>query len=112
MPLVAYAVPPSRECFAACLFTCYDLLKPDVVTELAWRNDMMDFAMPYLIQVMREYMTKVDSLSKDNQQRKADEESNPPTPAMGMPQLMLGGPGMMGGGPGMGGGYQQQGFRG
>jgi clathrin heavy chain len=89
------------------------LLKPDVVTELAWRNDMMDFAMPYLIQVMREYMGKVDNLNKDNQQRKADEESNPQVPTLGMPQLMLGGPGMMpGGGMGMGGGYPQQGFRG
>lgn len=28
----------NHECFAACLFTCYDLLKPDVVLELAWRN--------------------------------------------------------------------------
>ena len=22
-----------KECFAACLFTCYDLIKPDVVVE-------------------------------------------------------------------------------
>lgn len=49
----------NKECFGACLYTCYDLLKPDVVMELAWRNGMMDFAMPYMIQVMREYMTKV-----------------------------------------------------
>lgn len=48
-----------KECFAACLFQCYDLLRPDVVVELAWRNNLMDFAMPYLIQVLREYTTKV-----------------------------------------------------
>uniref|UniRef100_A0A7M4DYS9 Clathrin heavy chain n=1 Tax=Crocodylus porosus TaxID=8502 RepID=A0A7M4DYS9_CROPO len=48
-----------QECFAACLFTCYDLLHPDVVLELAWRHNIMDFAMPYFIQVMREYLTKV-----------------------------------------------------
>ncbi|KAL7986813.1 hypothetical protein Chor_013096 [Crotalus horridus] len=51
-----------KECFAASLFTCYDLLHPDVVLELAWRHNIMDFAMPYFIQVMREYLTKVDGL--------------------------------------------------
>ena len=47
------------ECFGACLFACYDLLHPDVILELAWRHNIMDFAMPYMIQVMREYTTKV-----------------------------------------------------
>lgn len=47
------------ECFAATLFMCYDLLKPDVVLELAWRHNLIDFAMPYMIQVMREYLNKV-----------------------------------------------------
>ena len=47
------------ECFAAALFTCYDLLHPDVVLELAWRNNILDFAMPYIIQVLKEYITKV-----------------------------------------------------
>merc|ERR1712151_839626 len=40
------------ECFAACLYTCYDLLRPDVALELAWRKGMLDFAMPYLIPAM------------------------------------------------------------
>lgn len=48
------------ECFGACLFQCYDLLRPDVILELAWRHNIMDFAMPYMIQVMREYITKVN----------------------------------------------------
>lgn len=50
-----------RECFAASLFTCYDLLPPDVVLELAWRHDLVDLAMPYFIQVMREYLSKVST---------------------------------------------------
>ena len=50
-----------KECFAACLFASYDLLHPDVVLEVAWRNNIMDFAMPYFIQVMREYLTKVST---------------------------------------------------
>jgi len=50
--------------FAAALFTCYDLVRPDVVLELAWESKMMDFAMPYMIQFVREYTTKVDKLEK------------------------------------------------
>uniref|UniRef100_A0A4W5R2C5 Clathrin, heavy chain-like 1 n=1 Tax=Hucho hucho TaxID=62062 RepID=A0A4W5R2C5_9TELE len=53
-----------KECFAACLFASYDLLHPDVVLELAWRHNIMDFAMPYFIQVMREYLTKVSPAPK------------------------------------------------
>lgn len=52
----------NHDCFSACLFHCYDLLHPDVILELSWRNGIMDFAMPYLIQVMREYRTKVSRL--------------------------------------------------
>lgn len=37
-----------RSSFAATLFTCYELIRPDVVLELAWRNGFTDFAMPYL----------------------------------------------------------------
>ena len=47
------------ECFAACLYQCYDLLHPDVILELAWKHKITDYAMPYLIQVMREYTAKV-----------------------------------------------------
>ncbi|KAK8884028.1 Clathrin heavy chain 2 [Tritrichomonas musculus] len=42
------------ECFAAATYVCYDLVQPDVILELAWRNEAIDFAMPYLIQNMRE----------------------------------------------------------
>lgn len=48
-----------KECFASCLFTCYDLLRPDVILELAWRHNIIDYAMPYIVQVLREYLTKV-----------------------------------------------------
>ena len=29
-----------KECFAACLFTCYSFLKPDTVLETAWRHGL------------------------------------------------------------------------
>jgi clathrin heavy chain len=53
-----------NECFAACLYTCYDLIKPDVALELSWRNNIQDMAMPYLIQVLREFTLKVGELEK------------------------------------------------
>jgi len=81
----------NKECFAACLFACYDLIKPDVILELAWRNNIVDFAMPYLIQVMREYMNKVDGLDEKEEERAAEEASQPAQPMMGLGnQLMLG----------------------
>ena len=52
----------NHECFAACLFQCYDLLRPDVILELSWKHNIMDFAMPYMINVLREYTTKVNLL--------------------------------------------------
>ena len=51
----------SNECFAACLFMCYDLLSPDYVLELSWRHNLLDFGMPYMIQVMKEYIDKASS---------------------------------------------------
>ena len=44
-----------RACFAATLFTCYDLISPDIAIELAWRNGYTDFAMPYMYVQRRTY---------------------------------------------------------
>jgi len=54
----------NKECFAACLYSCYSLLQADFVLELAWRNGMTDFAMPFFIQVTRDLHSKVDQLSE------------------------------------------------
>jgi clathrin heavy chain len=48
-----------KECFAAALYTCYDIVKPDVALEMSWKAKILDFAFPYLIQVVREYTSKV-----------------------------------------------------
>eukprot|EP00933_Yihiella_yeosuensis_P029628 TRINITY_DN23254_c0_g4_i1.p1 TRINITY_DN23254_c0_g4~~TRINITY_DN23254_c0_g4_i1.p1 ORF type:complete len:1717 (+),score=465.38 TRINITY_DN23254_c0_g4_i1:179-5329(+) len=63
-----------KECFAACLYTCYDHIRPDVALELAWRKNLMDFAMPYLIQVLREYTSRVDALDKKTLKKEEAEE--------------------------------------
>lgn len=110
----------NKECFAACLYTCYDLLRPDVVFEIAWMHGLMDFAMPYAIQFMREYTGKVDALVADKKERNeekvtAEKEAQEhqmnqnmyaqllpaALPAPGMESVQQGvGPGGMGG-PGM-----------
>ncbi|WZZ42116.1 hypothetical protein YC2023_038375 [Brassica napus] len=63
--LVYFIEQGKKECFATCLFVCYDLIRPDVALELAWINNMLDFAFPYLLQFIREYSGKVDELIKD-----------------------------------------------
>ncbi|MQM02720.1 hypothetical protein Taro_035489, partial [Colocasia esculenta] len=63
--LVYFIEQGKKECFASCLFICYDLIRPDVALELAWMNNMIDFAFPYLLQFIREYTGKVDELVKD-----------------------------------------------
>merc|ERR1712151_348665 len=84
-----------KECFAACLFTCYDLIRPDVGLELAWRKNMLDFAMPFLIQVLREYTGRVDALDKKTQKKEEAEEkeksaSNDFVPDYMVPAMMAG----------------------
>jgi len=78
------------ECFAASLFSCYDLLRPDVILELSWRHNIMDFAMPYMAQVMREYLTKVDKLTESESIRKEEQEAQESQPIVyNEPQLMI-----------------------
>ena len=49
----------NHECFAAGTFVMYDMLRPDLILELAWKHNIIDFAMPYLIQSLKEYTQKV-----------------------------------------------------
>ena len=72
------------DCFAACLFHCYDQLHPDVILELGWRYNIMDFAMPYLINVMREYVSKVNRLEETESKRKEENDTNENKPMMNM----------------------------
>jgi len=53
-----------KECFCATLYTCYDLISPDVALELAWRNGYTDYVMPYVIQYTKHLHEKVALLEK------------------------------------------------
>ncbi len=63
------------DCFAAQLYACYDLLRPDAVLELAWTRGVIDFAFPFFIQAVREYTTKVDKMLTEAQEHKVAAES-------------------------------------
>ena len=71
VPLPALPLSPhlstqinNHAAFAATLYTCYDLVRPDVVLEIAWRNKIIDFAFPYIIQYVRDLSVRVDSVEK------------------------------------------------
>ncbi|GAO47155.1 clathrin heavy chain [Saitoella complicata NRRL Y-17804] len=102
----------NKECFAAMLYTCYDLLDLDLVMELSWRHGLSDYSMPYQIQKMREQTTRLTALEKDNEERKKKEvegekiEAETPMMGIGQPLMITGGPGMMGAQPTGYGGFQ------
>jgi clathrin heavy chain len=73
--LVYFIEQGKKECFASCLFICYDLIRADVALELAWTNNMLDFAFPYLLQYIREYTSKVDDLVKDRIESQKEEKA-------------------------------------
>ncbi|KAL6748149.1 vesicle coat protein clathrin, heavy chain [Haematococcus lacustris] len=64
-----------HECFAATMFACYDLLKPEAVLELSWRNGLLEFAFPYMIQAVKEYTGKVDMLMLERKEQTANQEA-------------------------------------
>lgn len=59
----------NKECFAATLYACYDLVRADVVMELSWRHGLNDFAMPYQLQNMRDTQNKLRQLEKEVKER-------------------------------------------
>ncbi|CAJ1036018.1 Clathrin, heavy-chain linker/Clathrin-H-link/Region in Clathrin and VPS, putative [Leishmania lindenbergi] len=62
--LLDYFVKDYPDCFVACLYRCYDLLKPSAVLLKAWLNHRTEVAMPYMIQVLQEYSSKIDRMEK------------------------------------------------
>ncbi|KAF7833783.1 clathrin heavy chain 1 [Senna tora] len=73
--LIYFIEQGKKECFASCLFVCYDIIRPDVALELAWMNNMLDFSFPYLLQFIREYTGKVDELIKDRIEAQKEEKA-------------------------------------
>merc|ERR1711871_826369 len=97
----------AKEAFGALLFTCYDLLKPDLVMEKAWRAGWSDVAMPYFVQTLRDMNAKINMLMDERKERQAKEakegeDQNSANQGLVYAQQMLP--------PATGGGYSQSGY--
>ncbi len=92
-----------KACFAATLYTCYELIRPDIVMELAWRNGYTDFSMPYMIQYMRHLHEKVSVLEQRTAPPPEVHDSAPVESHMGMGMGMMGDTLMITNGPMYGG---------
>ena len=83
----------NRECYVGMLYACYDLIRPDVVLELSWRNGLIDHAMPFLVNMLCEQTKQMAELKADNEARKAREKEQEKvddnTPILGGNRLMI-----------------------
>lgn len=75
------------------LYACYDLIRLPTVMELSWRHNLTDFTMPFLINYMSQQASTIETLKKDNEERKAreskDQKEEDSTPILGGSRLML-----------------------
>jgi len=86
----------SRECYVGMLYACYDLLRPDLILEMSWRNGLHDFTMPYMINLISQQTAALEMLKKDNEERKTREVSQQKkeddTPILGSRLMLTQGP--------------------
>jgi len=108
-----------RSCFTATLYTCYDLIRPDIAMELAWRNGYSDYTMPYLIQYVKNLHEKVKVLETrtappKEEEKEAEMAAAAQAAAYGFGGGMMNDTLMIANQPTYGGGYgvQQQGGNG
>lgn len=78
------------------LYACYDLIRPDLVLELSWRNGLHDFTMPYMINMLAQQTKELSLLKADNEARKAKEKEQEKvednTPILGNRLMITAGP--------------------
>lgn len=72
--LKRFAKDRRGEWFTIACYYCYDLLKPDIVMELAWTYDLKDFGMPYFIQLCSDLSSNLESVKKKHEEREKKEE--------------------------------------
>lgn len=75
------------------LYACYDLIPLHTVMELSWRHGLSDFTMPFMINYMSQQAAAIETLRKDNEERKAREASTQKQeddgPILGQSRLLL-----------------------
>lgn len=86
----------NRECYVGMLYACYDLIRPDLILELSWRNGLNDFTMPYMINMLAQQTKAIAELKADNDARKAKEKEQEKvednTPILGNRLMITAGP--------------------
>ncbi|TFK26167.1 clathrin heavy chain 1 [Coprinopsis marcescibilis] len=109
----------NKECFAAVLYICFDLLHSDVVMELSWQHGLNDFYMPYKIQIERTRVERLaqiekevrDRSKKDEQKEQAEADAPIINPGGFGNRLLLEDGGFGGGAPLNGMAYSMTGFQ-
>jgi clathrin heavy chain len=75
------------------LYACYDLIPIHVVMEISWRNGLTDFTMPFMINFLAQQSSTIETLKKDNEERKLREKSTETeennAPILGGNRLMI-----------------------
>lgn len=83
----------SRECYVGMLYACYDLIPVHVVMEISWRHGLTDFTMPFMINFLAQQSSTIETLKKDNEERKLREKSQEKeennAPILGGNRLMI-----------------------
>lgn len=71
--ILYFAQNQMKEFFAVTSYTCYEYLSPDYVLELSWRYGFQDFAMPFMIQIVKEFSSQMESVQKKHDEREKKE---------------------------------------
>jgi clathrin heavy chain len=92
-----FAQEGEKEFFCVCTYTCYEFVRPEIVTELAWRFNLTEYAMPFWIQLTRDLTYRVELFQRKTEEReKKEAEKSEKEATQGLPPMM--GDPMMGGG--------------
>ncbi|KOS19635.1 putative clathrin heavy chain [Escovopsis weberi] len=82
-----------RECYTGMLYACNELIRPDLVLELSWRNGLHDFTMPYMINMLAQQTKEISLLKADSEARKnkdkEQEKTEDNTPILGASRLLI-----------------------
>lgn len=89
----------NKDAFAAILYVCFELVRPDFVEEMAWRFGLGDYSKPYVLQQQRDVSAKIAALEKEVKELRTKTADKQPEEQNGMGmggplggRLMIGGP--------------------
>ena len=63
--LLKFGKKKNKKYFLALLTLCSELVAPDIVLEVAWKNDWTDLTMPFMITHLRKTTERLEVLEKE-----------------------------------------------